>query len=250
MKNNLLESQMEGIILINSNKIDNKSNATIVEDGKTLLIDIPENSRTIIYEIQNPKDNKINDINKKIICKKGSSLSRFFICSGNSSIKSEVNIYLDENSEANDAEIFFGSNEQNFELNTNLIHEGKNSKGNVLIKGVLLDKAKCFSNGIIKVKKEAKKTNTFLAEHILLLSKDAKAQAIPALEIEADDIQAGHSASVTQIDGDQIFYLTTRGIEENGAKKMIAYGFLQSILNGADSYIKNKFNQLFEEKWK
>ena len=125
-----------------------------------------------------------------------------------------------------------------------------NSKGNVLIKGVLLDKAKCFSNGTIKVRKEAKKTNTFLAAHILLLSKDAKAQAIPALEIEADDIRAGHSASVTHIDGDQIFYLTARGIPEKEAKKMIAYGFLQSALDKTNSYVKNIFDRLFEEKWK
>lgn len=210
-----------------------------------------ENSKLNNLEIQNLNNNLTNIINKKIICGKGSAFSRIMMCFGSKTNKSNININLSESSEAEDIELFFGNESQEFELNTNLIHSENKSKGNVIIKGILIDKAKCNSNGILKIKKEGQKTNTSLSEHILLLSKDAKAQAIPALEIEADDVLASHSASVTQIDGDQLFYLTTRGITENEAKQIIASGFLQNALDKINNeQIKKIFVSIFEEKWK
>ena len=64
----------------------------------------------------------------------------------------------------------------------------------------------------------------------MLLSKDAKADAIPSLEIENNDVKATHSASVAQINDDQMFYLMSRGLDENNSKKLMIDGFLESII--------------------
>lgn len=237
--------------------IGKNAKVTIFEDNISksdfkgdIKININENSNINYIEIQNLNNSILNNVTRNIYCNKGSSINRVVFCIGSKSAKCNTNIYLSEASVVNDTELFFGNGDQNFELNTNLIHEGLKSNGNVLIKGILIDNAFCSSQGLLKINKEAQKTNTVLSEHVLLLSKDARALAVPSLEIEADDVQASHAASVTQIDGDHVFYLTTRGIAEKEAKKMIALSFLQNALDKIqENKTKEIFRALFEEKW-
>src|SRR3989344_1375299 len=161
---------------------------TIFEESKgkinlNLNIKIGENSKVNYIELQGAEE---ANIKRNIFCDKNSEFNREVICVSGNKVVLNSDIYLDEDSNAEDTEIFFGNNEQNFELNTNLIHKGVRSSGDVLIKGKLRDKAECYSHGILKINKGAQKSNTKLAEHVLLLSKEAKAKAIPALEVEAD----------------------------------------------------------------
>ena len=225
---------------------------TVFEESKgkinlNLNIKIGENSKVNYIELQGAEE---ANIKRNIFCDKNSEFNREVICVSGNKVVLNSDIYLDEDSKAEDTEIFFGNNEQNFELNTNLIHKGVRSSGDVLIKGILRDKAECYSHGILKINKGAQKSNTKLAEHVLLSSKEAKAKAIPALEVEADDVQAGHSASVQQIDGDQVFYAVSRGLSQKEAEKIIAKGFLSNALSRIENEeIKNLFNEVFEIKW-
>ncbi len=107
-----------------------------------------------------------------------------------------------------------------------IIHAAPNTSSKTDIKGVVDGSAQAFVFGTIKVLPEAKGTEAFLEERILLVSPNAKAEAVPNLEIETDQVHCSHAAAVGKIDEEQIFYLESRGVSPKSAKEMIISGFL------------------------
>ena len=91
-------------------------------------------------------------------------------------------------------------------------------------------------------------TEAFLRQNILLLGEDAKATAVPELEIETDDVKASHAATVGQIDKEQLFYLTSRGISQGVATKMIVEAFLEEVLSQIDSKEAEKIRVKLEKE--
>ena len=83
---------------------------------------------------------------------------------------------------------------------------------------------------MIRVDPGAQQTDAFQESRNLLLSPDAHADAIPGLEIEADDVRCTHAAAIAQIDRDQLFYLTARGLDPAEAKGLIIEGFLEALV--------------------
>lgn len=108
-----------------------------------------------------------------------------------------------------------------------IIHAAPKTISRTDIKGVVDGSAKASVFGTIKVLPSAKGTEAFLEERILLVSPQAKAEAVPNLEIETDQVHCSHAATVGKIDEEEIFFLQSRGISENSAKEMIASGFLE-----------------------
>ena len=103
---------------------------------------------------------------------------------------------------------------------------------------------------MIRIGKEAKNSNAYLAGHAILLSEDAKSDAIPGLEILTNDVKATHSASVSQIDDEQIFYIMSRGLSESEAKKFIVLGFLEPAISRIKSEeLRDTMRDLIEAKW-
>jgi Fe-S cluster assembly protein SufD len=118
------------------------------------------------------------------------------------------------------------SGSDKLDLNIITIHAAPHTSANTNLRAVVDDTASATINGTIIVEKNAQQTNSFLTEKVLLLSPKATANAIPNLEIEADDVKCSHAATVGTIDEEQLFYLQSRGISEPKAKAMIADGFL------------------------
>jgi Fe-S cluster assembly scaffold protein SufB len=111
------------------------------------------------------------------------------------------------------------------------------------------DTSQSLFKGMIKINKNAKSTESYLAGHAILLDKGAKSDAIPGLEIESNEVKATHSASVSQIDEKQIFYLMSRGLSEESAKREIVGGFLEPISRRMGPTIRAWINYLIENKW-
>ena len=150
---------------------------------------------------------------------------------------------------AEDVEIIFGANNQSFDVTSNLLHFGGHSRGRVLVKSVLKDTSKSLFKGMIKIGKEGKGTESYLAGHAILLDRGAKSDSIPGLEIETNEVKATHSASVAQMDENQIYYLTTRGLNREGAKREIVSGFLEPLSRKMGPTIRAWVNYLIENKW-
>jgi Fe-S cluster assembly protein SufD len=101
----------------------------------------------------------------------------------------------------------------------------------LLYQGALLGKSRAVYEGIIRAWPGAQKTNAYQSNRNLLLSKNARADSLPQLEIEANDLRCTHGATVSQVDDDQVFYLMSRGIPRAAAVRLIVEGFFQPSLD-------------------
>ena len=128
-------------------------------------------------------------------------------------------------------EIVFGSDQQLFDLTSYTTHVGKDTTGDLLSKAALLEKARTYLKGLITIERSANGTDSFLGEFGMNLSKAARSVAIPSLEIDQPDCRrAMHSSSVGPVDETQLFYLESRGIPPDEARKFIVLGFLEPVV--------------------
>jgi Fe-S cluster assembly protein SufD len=144
--------------------------------------------------------------------------------------------------------ISFVDGDHHFDTSTFVHHKVPNTSGNILFKGVVNDNGTSIFQGMIRIDHDAQHTDSFMGNHNLLLSNDARADSIPKLEIEADDVRASHGVTVGQVDEEQLFYLKSRGIKEEDAEEMIVGGFLESIVNMADQTTEQERLRYFIKK--
>ena len=150
---------------------------------------------------------------------------------------------------SNDSEVVFGNNEQSFDIQTNVNHESPATEGKVVEKSILRNKSKSLFKGMIRIKENASKSNSFLSGRSILLDGDAKSDAIPGLEIFTNDVKATHSASVAQIDEEQIFYLKSRCLSHAEAERTIVEGFLEPLSRKMSFQVRAWIAYLIESKW-
>jgi Fe-S cluster assembly scaffold protein SufB len=167
-------------------------------------------------------------------------------------VRSRVDNRLEgDRSSVEQVEIVFGAEEQLFDLTSYTWHVGRNTTGNLLSKGALLEASKSFMKGLITIEKTAIGTDSFLGEFGMNLSKKARAVAIPSLEIDQPDCRrAAHSSSVGPIDESQVFYLASRGIALDEARKIIVFGFLEPVVARVPlESARDRLRELLETKW-
>ena len=150
---------------------------------------------------------------------------------------------------SNDSEVVFGNNEQSFDIQTNVNHESPATEGKVVEKSILKDTSKSLFKGMIRINEEAAHSSSFLSGRSILLDKGAKSDAIPGLEILTNDVKATHSASVAQIDEEQIFYLGTRCLSRTEAERIIVEGFLEPLSRSMSHQVRAWIAYLIESKW-
>ena len=127
--------------------------------------------------------------------------------------------------------VLFGDKDQHFDHHTLQDHVAPHTTSNLLYKGVLRDHARSVYAGLIRVSKEAMKTDAYQANRNLLLSDNAKADSIPKLEIGANDVRCTHGATVAPVDEEQVFYLMARGIPRAEAIQLMVQGFFAPIMD-------------------
>jgi FeS assembly protein SufD len=212
---------------------------------------VGSNSRLEVVTLQAMNEkNSVNFSNRKAFIEKDAKMSWYMGLFGGQLSRYKIdNIMKGEGATAEDVEIIFGINDQSFDVTSNLIHYGPNTRGRVLSKSVMKDKSKSLFKGMIKIDKNGKSAESFLAGHAILLDKGAKSDTIPGLEIETNEVRATHSASVAQIDENQIFYLMSRGLSNEEAKREIVSGFLEPLSRKMGPTIRAWVNYLIENKW-
>jgi Fe-S cluster assembly protein SufD len=126
--------------------------------------------------------------------------------------------------------LYFGDGDQHFDHNTSQDHVAPNARSDLLYKGALADRSRSVFRGIIRVHKGAQRTDAYQTNRNLLLSPNARADSLPNLEIEADDVRCSHAATVGQLDEDEVFYLMARGLPREQAERLVVTGFLGEVL--------------------
>ncbi len=151
---------------------------------------------------------------------------------------------------AEDHKFVAGSEEETFDVASNITHEGRNTRGKTVLRGMLRGNSSALLRGMVAIGKGAVGTNSYMAGHSMLLDIGASSDIVPGLRIENNEVKATHSASVSQIDEAQLFYLMSRGFTEKEAKKMIAEGFLSPVLAQMHSgELASRLKHIFREKW-
>jgi len=126
---------------------------------------------------------------------------------------------------------YAGRGRQHLDFHTTQEHAAPNTTSDLAFRGVLNGRASAVWRGMIKVDPGAQQTDAFQESRNLLLSKRAHADAIPGLEIEANDVRCTHAAAIAQIDREQLFYLMTHGLRREQATRLVIDGFLQALVD-------------------
>jgi len=127
--------------------------------------------------------------------------------------------------------VFFADGTQHFDHRSVQDHEAPHCTSDLLYKGALRDASRAVYSGWVHVRPGAQKTDAMQTSRNIVLSEHAKADAIPNLEIEANDVRCGHAASVGPVEEETLFYLESRGIPRAEAERLIVTGFFQEVLD-------------------
>ncbi len=136
-----------------------------------------------------------------------------------------------EGSEVRNYGLVLGKEKQQFDLYAEAVHKAKSTKSDMLVKGIVKDRAKALYRGLVRVDKNASNSNGYQKAELLIMNDGAEANAIPNLEIENNEVRCTHGATIGQLDKEKLFYLMSRGLEEEKAKKVMLEGFLSPILD-------------------
>lgn len=134
---------------------------------------------------------------------------------------------------AEDLQTFYGARDQSYDSSFDLTHIATDTHGTSVTRGVFTDQARGMSRGLVRIEPEARKTIALISEHAMLLSRGARSDTIPILEILCRDVKATHSTSVAPVDPEKVFYLESRGMPETEAIRMIGEGFLANVYDRA-----------------
>ena len=126
--------------------------------------------------------------------------------------------------------LYFGDDDQHFDFNTSQDHVAEHTSSDLLYKGALDGASRAAFRGIIRVLPGAQGTDAYQTNRNLLLSPESRADSLPNLEIEADDVKCSHGATVGQLDDEAKFYLMSRGLSLIQAERLVVLGFLGEVL--------------------
>jgi Fe-S cluster assembly protein SufD len=145
--------------------------------------------------------------------------------------------------------VIFATEKQLLSFYTEQFHNAPHTTSDLLYKDVLRDSARVIWRGMIKVAKAGQKTDGYQRNDALLMSRDARADSIPGLEIEADDVRCTHGATAGRVDREQLFYCMCRGLSEYEAMHMIVEGFFAEIYDRIPvELVRETLSQAVERK--
>lgn len=126
--------------------------------------------------------------------------------------------------------VYFTQGDEHLDLFTTDRHEVANTTGDTVWKGAATGNSRASYEGLIEIIEKATNSHTYLQTHNLLLSRDAKVDAIPSLIVKVDDVSASHGGTVGEVDEDQVFYMRTRGIDRETAIRILVEGFFEPVI--------------------
>lgn len=190
------------------------------------------NSSLDLSSIQCMSENIVSISNKGFGMEEGSKLTNSSLVLGSSILRGRTNFHLrGRGSFGEGFEIFFIENKQRYDFESNLLHSAPDTTGSNHARGVLKGQSQSIFKGMIKITHNAKNSRSYLAHHAMILERSARSDAIPGLEIDTNEVKATHSASVAQLDEEQLFYMMSRGLDREEAKRMIVLGFFEPVLS-------------------
>jgi Fe-S cluster assembly protein SufB len=262
----ILDSEGVGLFAQNLVVAENRSKFTILEElystrltgqtrrstyGGISEVHLHEGADVTYANINNLASNVNIFTNKKSMGARDSKIVWSSGLLGGAYTRSRLeSVMKEEGASCENVEVVFGAGTQRFDAVSNMSHIGPNTSGHAISNGVVKDKARSLFKGMIRITKSARNSRAYLAEHGMILGKEARVDAIPGLEIETNEVKATHSASVAQINDEQIFYLMSRGLSEDEAKKLIILGFFEPLMERISvPDVAKRIRRIVDLKW-
>ncbi len=183
------------------------------------------------YRIQQESENAYHVSHSHVHQDRGSVYSSTAFLWGAALSRHEVRAVLNgEGGECRARSLYLGKNRQHSDIHTVLEHAAPRCQSHQLVKTMVDDEAHGVFSGRIVVHPDAQKTNAIQTNNNLLLSESAAVDTKPQLEIFADDVRCTHGATIGKIDEEGLFYLRSRGIDEQQARNVLTYAFASEVL--------------------
>ena len=198
------------------------------------------------YKIQQESSNAFHIGNLNASQNKDSRFESHSISIGGALVRNDINAQLnEEGAEIIMNGLYMTDNAQHIDNHTRVDHFKPYTQSNQNYRGVLNGKSRGVFNGKVVVHPQAQKIEAYQNNANLLLSDDAEIDTKPELEIYADDVKCNHGATIGQLDNDMLFYLRSRAVDEQTARSLLTYAFVDEIINNISfQSIKNKLEHL------
>ncbi len=230
--------QQRNLVVVNPHaKAELVETSVVVQEAGLLFVNsvshlvVKENAQLVQYKIQN------NDTSERLVHynhvtqERSSRYDNFtFSLPGAALIRNNIDVILNGSAtETHLLGLYLVGDHQLTDNHTAIHHKFPHCESNEIYKGVLLNNGKAVFNGKVFVERAAQKTNAFQQNNNLLLSDKAQVFAKPQLEIFADDVKCSHGCTVGQFDPESLFYLRSRGISEESARKLLVEAFMFDV---------------------
>ncbi len=208
------------------------SSGNVYYRSSLVKITARQGSRVKVVHAQNAGEKTISFEKEIAVVEKDAELRFVDVCAGSCFTKRDLYAELKgEGASIQISGVNLGKREQVFDLHYSMIHSAKNTSSNMLMKGVLDEKAKCTLRGLVRIEKNCSGCKGYQKEDTLLLSESAQSDLLPKLEIDNDNVKCSHGSTVTHLDEEKMFYLMSRGLNESEAKRKIVEGFVSTVLD-------------------
>ena len=236
--NIILEENAEAEI----NEIFFSNNKSIYWNNVHNYICLKKNSKLEHYKVQLESKNAVHSSSSSIDCENSSIYNNFIFSVGGNMSRIEVISSINAaDIDFNIKGLYLAKTNQHHDITTLMQHKHPESKSNQHIKGILQEDSSGVFQGKVVVSQDAQKTDAFQFNQNLLLSENAEVNVKPELEIYADDVKCSHGATTGELDEQMLFYLRSRGLNKEEAKKILIEGFVNELFeNVANKELKKK----------
>ena len=184
----------------------------------------------------------------RISLAKNAELNGFYLGLGSQLNRTDIDVaHKDQYALAKLTGIYLPSNKQAIDYHTNIEHQQPNCKTREVFRGIIADQASATFNGKIHIFRDAQKSDAQLNNKNLLLTNQAEVNTKPELEIYADDVTCAHGATVAQLDNKSLYYMQSRGINPEKARKILSFAFVRELLcnledDAIEGFLSSKFS--------
>lgn len=206
--------------------------ATSFFQNESVFITLGNNAQLNHVRIQSNSEFTQNISNLNVNQVADSQYEFFQLVDGSKLGRSDICVQLDgENAQCNINSLTLSKNNQHIDNNIIVNHNSAQTQSSQFVKSILFDTSTGVFNGRTIVHENAQKITAQQTNKNILLSKKAKMNANPQLEIYADDVKCSHGSTTGQIDEDALFYLQSRGINKQDAMELMVVGFANEVLD-------------------
>jgi Fe-S cluster assembly protein SufD len=211
---------------------------------------VAEDARLTFVELQNWGEHVYNLTHERSRVERQGKLDWIFGAVGSRLTKNFTELTLaGEGAEGRMSGFYFAGGDQHLDHDTQQNHLAPHTTSDLLFKGALVGKSRSVWQGMIYVAPGAQKTDGYQANRNLILSKQARADSIPGLEILADDVRCTHGATVGQLEEEPVFYLMSRGLPRPEAERLVIDGFFSPIMERIPfEGVRERFQRMIDGK--